>query len=198
MNILFLDTETSGLDPKVHGILQIAAEFHQDGKLIKSFNEKCNTNIKTIDLGALKVNKVAFGSIKNLTPNEVVLKLFVDFILGLPANTIIAGHNVSFDINFLKEWLTVNGVTGWGSIFSHRVLDTYPLAAYLKEIGAIKTDKLHLENIAEALNIAVNKSDLHSAQYDVELTAKIYYKIVELGQLLVDTNPIYLMDKLSN
>ena len=40
MNILFIDTETTGKNPERNSIIQIAAEYHEDGKKISDFNAK--------------------------------------------------------------------------------------------------------------------------------------------------------------
>ncbi len=78
--ILFIDTETTGLDPKRHGIISLCARLFQDGKPVEGFHSdldehgnpgaalmcdyhwyQFNEDFDThqIDLSAMRVNKLA-------------------------------------------------------------------------------------------------------------------------------------------
>lgn len=183
MNILFLDIETVGLDPSCNSIIEISGLFYANGVLTKEYHAKAFTPNTKVDLGALTVNK---QTIKNLmiTGNEKqeaqMLYEFVDFSLELPRDTVICGHNVNFDINFIKGRLALNSIDGFNSLFSYRVLDTATIGLFLQSAGELKVDKVSLNKLAQALGISFNEDNLHGAKYDTELTAKVFYEMQKL------------------
>lgn len=190
MNILFLDVETTGLDPNKHSIIQIAAEYHVNGKLVTAFNKKfCTKDSTTIDLGALRVNNNNLSTIKKLRsqttedPEQMAVTDFVNFILSLnnKEQIIIAGENVNFDINFINALFNKYNIEGFEAVFSHRVIDTATIALFLKDVGLLKIDKLGLSNVAKALGLTTDSSKLHDAEYDVQLTAQVYYAMAVLA-----------------
>ena len=98
MNVLFIDTETTGRDPQRQGILQIAAEYHEDGNKVSSFNVKfCPSTEEThVDLYALKYNGFGFSAIESLGDERIAMGKFLDYILSLPKKDVfLCGHNES-------------------------------------------------------------------------------------------------------
>jgi DNA polymerase III epsilon subunit-like protein len=93
--------------------------------------------------------------------------------------------NVDFDKRFLQKAFNRYGITGWDSVFSHRVLDLSGVLMCLIEIGKLPKDLLTakghtLEKVLNALKIPYNASDLHSAKGDTILTARALYRLLEL------------------
>ncbi len=183
MNILFLDIETVGLDPSCNSIIEISALHYNNGQLMSQFNDKAFTVNTKVDLGALTVNKQTIKNLmlagKDKQENQMLYD-FVDFSLGLPRDTIICGHNVNFDINFIKGRLALNSVEGFNNLFSYRVLDTATIALFLQSVGKLKVDKINLGNLAQSLGININKDNLHEAKYDTMLTASVFYSLQKL------------------
>ena len=196
MNLLFLDTETSGLDPQSNGILQLSAEFHSDGKLVNSFNERIKHDSIKVDLGALKVNRIKLGQVDSLgLPHDFVMAKFVDWLLMLHeqySNIVVVGHNLSFDVNFIKAALQKMGCYNVDAVLPYRVIDTSGLARFLASLGVKELDEVFnaaqgssLAAIAKGLGLKV-PTELHNSAVDVELTAAVFYKFQQLMEGLLN------------
>lgn len=182
MNILFIDTETTGTDPKKHALLQIAAEFHKDGTCVEKFSENISQDYAHIDLGALRVNGVSASQVSSYgNPARTVLVKFVDYLLMLNkryGSFVVCGHNVNFDIEFIKNALVNQGMDNVSALLPYRVLDTATIGLFLNSVGQINTDgKYSLLALLKALNVEVDKDSLHNAVTDVQVTAEVFYKM---------------------
>lgn len=185
MNILFLDTETTGLDSGENAVIQIACEYHENGNLVKSFNKKffSKNGEKRINLGALKVNKTSLSALHTAPPESIAVEEFVDFLLSLnpKEQVVLCCENVVFDLGFVKELLKKYNIEGLDAIFSYRVLDTATIALFLKTAGVLKVEKLGLTNVAKSLGLEEpSTTGFHDASYDTKIMAKVYYKMLEL------------------
>lgn len=187
--ILVIDIETTGTDPKKHGIIEIAGEFHKAGEKPKKFQVKFFNPKREVDLEALKINKVAYSHLFSLGSEEIAVKKFVDWLLelSLDSQTRLVGHNVHFDVNFLKHLVEEYNVVGFNSLLPYKVHDTSDRGEMLIDNGLITTEgnKSSLKHLAKGLNISIEESKLHGAAYDVELTVKVY---TAMNQLLKDKN----------
>lgn len=189
MDILFIDVETTGQDPRKHSIIQLAAEFYSNDKLVSSFN-KFVEHVGEINLGALKYNKFKIrdirGLIKKGVSEEEAAIDFVEFLLNLKSEKpiIIGGHNCAFDLNFINEFLYRNNFEGLNNLVSYRVLDTSTIAGFLKETNFINLDKISLENLVnyfdckpDVLNNISSEERFHDAAFDVKCTANLYFTL---------------------
>ena len=190
MNILFLDTETTGLNPKENSLIEIAAEFHVDGARKTFFTASCSDKSAVVDMAALKVNKKSLADIQSYKNEEEVLRHLTDFLVRLDSKEpiIICGHNVHFDVQFLKTRLEKYNIVGWDSAVSYRHLDTCVLARFLLAAGLLPAELgprgSSLKAIAEALKVNTKDVELHTAHGDVILTARVFYKLVEVFKSL--------------
>lgn len=178
--ILFLDIETTGTDPEKHGIFEIACKVQNQPQF---YNTSCGFS-GAIDIGALKYNK-AYKDFNEVNKDEKdLLEDFVYYILNLGEKKpfILCGQNVHFDLNFIRKRLAKLDVSGLDSIFSYRVLDLFTLSKTALDLGLIQTNNnsLSLCEVAKALNIKVKDKRLHQALYDVELSEKVYGKLLAL------------------
>src|SRR5438067_2269359 len=105
--LLVLDTETGGLDPLVHSLLTIGLVVWEDGKITASDEfSVCEPEIVT-ERDALLVNRVDPRSVhaSGLDPKDAIERL-ERFILAHFSETdevVLSGHNVSFDVQFLRR-----------------------------------------------------------------------------------------------
>lgn len=91
----------------------------------------------------------------------------------------IAGHNIQFDVNFLKEFFKKNG-RSFEQYFSHRMIDTYSVYKTLVLAGLI--DK-NINSSSDAFNyfkISVEKR--HNALNDCLATVELYEKMLLMIQ----------------
>lgn len=187
MNILFIDVETTGLDANKHTMIELAARLDSDGKTIDKFHAKFfNSKNVHIDLGALKVNKVALKELMVAKPEIEEIARLVDWLLELTTKVkgqiYVSGQNVQFDVNFLKNTLAKYNVEGLDQIIGYKYIDTFSLAMGLINAGKLITEnnKLNLENIAKSLNIDLTNKQLHTAEADVDIAAEVFYGLVKL------------------
>ena len=191
MNTLFIDVETTGLDLDKNSVIQIACSYYTGTTLVTSFEGKFPIRQNTIvDLGALQVNKFNYQELPNFHDS---IDQLVEFLLKLPQNKedpiLLAGHNVSFDILALKKLLKSYNIEGVDRLFSYRVIDTSTIGEFLRQTGVIKLSRMSLANLAKALEIEVDETKTHKADYDIELTAKCYFKMIEKVEALTKKEP---------
>lgn len=185
-HVLALDLETTGLDFKTNSIIEIGCvHFNGNERLSECQIKMQPRKDARVSMGALRVNKFCSDESERM---EYVLGMS-DFVRYL-MNTVIPvsgnkelkilGHNVAFDVTWLRSALEEEHITGWSEIFSHRVMDTAGIGEFLRECNILQFDKMSLGNLAVALNVAVEKDKLHGALYDAELSAKCYFAMKEL------------------
>jgi len=183
---LFIDLETTGVDNSVNMITQIAAEYHVDGMVVAKFYEKLKAvpnPQKSISLGALKITEQNLED--TMTEGEEESKAvigFIDWLLQLDMKKAhLCGHNVNFDIGFIKTTLKAYNITGWDQVVSYRVEDTCSLARTMMKAGMLKEGSVSLGELANSLGVLIPKGEhLHNAATDVAVTAEVYYRLLNI------------------
>jgi len=189
MKFLFIDTETTGIKADSNGLVEIAAEYHVDGKKVAEWNEKmfAKQQAPLVNLQALKVNGHSVKGLHSLKDEAVELANFCEWLLKLDTkDLIIVGHNIQFDIDFIKAALRKYGVEGFELITSTKTIDTVGLARTLMFAGKLNMGTVtsvhgaNVGNLARALGVDLTNRKLHGAKDDVAVTAEIFYKMVAL------------------
>lgn len=178
-DLLFVDTETTGLDPAKHEILEIALiRTTPDGKDVKD-KFSCRVfpeHIETAEPKALEVNKYSaekWAKELCVEPGEVV-----DAIQAMGRNTTLVGHNVAFDESFLAPLFNrFNLRVPWTY---HRV-DTVALAWPLHALGEL--ERLSLANVCQFLGIAAVPA--HTAESDAEACRQVYVELMTRWKKIV-------------
>lgn len=168
-----VDTETTGTY-KDDRILEIAAVKILPGYVIDTenvFSELVNP-LKKIHYNVYKVHKISSDMVKDKPLMEEIIPSFQTFI----ENSIIAGHNVSFDLRYIKREFEICG-RNFNCPLS---VDTLRLSR--KFCPELENHKL--DSLMNYFNINLNVPDLyrHRALYDVFHTAGIlieFFKIME-------------------
>ena len=165
MKLCFVDLETTGVDPKVNGVVQISGVVLANGRE-EGFDWECRPfEGDKVDAEALRVNGVTAEALAGREDPKVVhLKL-----LSLLARHCdkyakkdkmwFVGYNANFDYQFLREWFLRCGDKYFGSWFFHPPLDVMTLAG-----------------------VEVDTECLHNAVYDIGLTRKVWEKLYDPGQ----------------
>lgn len=88
------------------------------------------------------------------------------------------GHNIQFDIKFIKKsgLLTEEEYTKY---ISYNALDTVVVSQFLKLSGKLhEKQSLSLVNLCKSCNLKRNEEMEHSAEYDIKMTVKLlkYFK----------------------
>ena len=139
MNYLILDVESTGLNPNVHSLIQIAARlYNSNGGIICEFNKKCSSN-SLVDMGALKVNSQSLAAIRstgNVSGGErleselQLVSTFLDFLLENKdklKNSMVIGHGIGFDISFIKAAAIRAGI----ELNMEAIEITWPITAHV-------------------------------------------------------------------
>lgn len=181
--ILFFDLETTGVDPKIHGIHQIAGMIEIDGEIKERFNYQVKPFVeKVIEDEALKVAGVTLEKIQKYPSNYDVYNSFVSMLgryvdkFNKKDKFFLAGYNnASFDNPFLRQWFLDNKDTYFGSWFWSNCIDIMVLATeHLKADRSTMFD-FKLKTVAEKMGVKVEHDNLHDAMYDIEITRAIYH-----------------------
>lgn len=184
MKILWLDTETSGLDPVKNDIIQIAGIIEIDGVVKEEFNFKCRPhNPATIEDSALRVNKVCKDELLSrqypASMKEELLSVFQKYINKFDTmdKFLPAGHNVRFDIEFLSKFFEKCGDKYFGSWMDWHPLDTVCMAVMCRLLGKIYPPNLKLQTVCETLGVIPGT---HDAMTDIRATREIAQKMLSM------------------
>ena len=193
-----IDTETTGLDPSFHEIVQIAvAPLNANIEIregIPSFYINMKPNYpERVSEEALKVNGLTLAHIAQTGfDKETAKDLLIEWIqtLDLPytkygnqKKIMPLGQNYPFDMAFIKAWL---GVELYNELFDYHHRDTMSAALYLNDKAAchankVPYSKVNLTWLAHQLKVSHTRS--HDALQDCMVTAEVYRQLCYQGLL---------------
>ena len=182
MKVLFVDTETTGLDSKLNDVIQVAFIIEIDGKV----KEKANFIMQpfrydTITKEALEVNGLTIKKLITFpkpqeTYNQIVT-LFDKYINKYDKQDKFspAGHNVTFDRNMLNQFFLKNGNKYFGSYVDYHLIDTSSLLYLLRYAGKLELESYKLETASKHFKIPLQA---HNAMSDIEATRELIQKLL--------------------
>lgn len=188
MNYIWFDTETGGLNPKIHSLL--TAYFAIVDKELNLIAE-LSLQLKPSDLsklnltqGAMDVNKINIEEHlkdpKTVTYEEgrVQLKQFLlkNKIKGKRKSFMPAGHNIQFDKEMIWEQLMPQDE--FEEEVHYRTIDTSNICNFLKDVGIFPDDVGNLESLVDLFKIP--KRDMHTAKDDVLMNVEVYRGMKEM------------------
>ncbi len=163
MRKIVLDTETTGIDPKLgHRIIEVAAIVLEGRKVTKQTFHRYLNPEREIDEGAAKVHGLTLDRLQNEPKFADIAPSFLAFIAD--AELII--HNAPFDIGFLNAELNKLALP----VLTNPVIDTLKMA---KELHPGKRNNLNA--LCERYQIDNSHRTLHGALLDTELLAEVYF-----------------------
>jgi DNA polymerase-3 subunit epsilon len=178
--LLFIDTETGGLDPDKHSLLSLAMVVWEDSEIIDSKEILINDGILSVTDEALSINKI---NLKKHKVEAISSSRAMDEILSFigkhfpkQGEITLAGHNVHFDAAFLKRFFSANNKK-FSEYFSHRMIDTSSILHYLYLAGRIKQKAVSSDKAFALFDIQVEGR--HTALGDAVATAKLFTKLLE-------------------
>jgi len=182
--LLFLDTETGGLDPRKHSLLSLGLVVGDGPRLLNSLEILVRHEPYVVSAGGMAVNRINLveHSAAALEPAMAltVLEVFLDQHFPHRCKPIIlAGHNVGFDQAFLATFLESQG-RALEPRFSHRLVDTHSLAAGLRDAGRLPLENLSSTALFAHFGIQVPEAKRHTALGDALATFELYWKLVGL------------------
>ncbi|WP_444438355.1 3'-5' exonuclease [Pseudomonas sp. A6] len=185
-NLAILDLETSGINPNKHSVLEIGL-VPLDDKI-----EPFHAYIKSKNIiwsEYAKDNFKKFSSeweINAISPEKAVRNLS-QYIKNNFSNKKITliGHNIGFDISFLKKLAfdaNLDEIPG----ISHRAVDTHTLLYILNSQGKIPDSALTSDGAFDHFGVTPPSKLRHTALGDAIATQKLFKNILKL----LDVNQI--------
>ena len=167
MREIILDTETTGLDPKMgHRLVEIGAvELINHTPTGVNYQTYINPE-RDVDPGAQEIHGLTNEFLKQHPKFGDISAEFIDFL----SNSTLVIHNAPFDLAFINMELNRLGEP---SISSERVIDTLVLARK-KFPGA----QANLDALCRRFAIENRHRELHGALVDAALLADVYIELI--------------------
>ena len=157
------DIETTGFNPSIERITEIAVCKVKDGKIIDEFSTFVNPE-KMIPERVRELTHITDEMVKDAPKIKEVLPQFLEFT----KDCVLVAHNASFDVSFIKHF-----AKEYGYEFHPYVVDTLTIA---REI--YPTFENHkLGTIAE--NLGIDLEGAHRAINDTRATAKVFLRMLQ-------------------
>ncbi len=160
--IVPLDIETTGLDSKKDSIIEIGAVVFSNSKEIRSFSSTIYYGTPLPDF-IRKLTGIEEEELLKSPPLEEVIEKFKEFLPPYD-ETIIIGHNINFDISFIKEVFPEIG--------HYQIIDTLTLS----RIAYPHSQYHSLEFLIHKFKI---KTDHHRAENDARTSYVVYERCRE-------------------
>jgi DNA polymerase-3 subunit epsilon len=177
MKIFHFDVETTGTDPVIHDIVQLAYIIEIDGRDKEGGNLFMQPfDYDAITEEALALNKLTIEQLRTFEDPRVVycslcktLSRYVDKY-DRSDKFHPAGYNVRFDCDCLKEWFLKNGDVYYGSWFNWKQIDPLRVLHFMDGMGVISLPDYKLETVCAHYGIEI---DAHEALSDIKATREI-------------------------
>lgn len=154
-SFIFLDVETTGFDPSVNHIIEIGVIRWENGKIIGRFESLARPPALQVPYEITRLTGITNDMLKDAPRFVEIKEKIADFIGDAP----IVGHNIAFDLNFLKY----NHLS-----FKNPTIDTVQLARILLRNEA----SYALEVLMKKYRLPVRPS--HRAMADTETTVAFF------------------------
>ncbi len=157
--IVALDIETTGLDPLRDAIIEIGAVKYDDGQIVDRWHSLINPQ-RMIPAPITQLTGITNEMVRDAPPIKAVIQQFADFVGEFP----VVGHNVNFDLGFLKVQHS----------FDHNTVnDTFEIAAVILP----SAPRYSLSALVDTLQ--VSNQQPHRAQEDAEATLAVCIRLFE-------------------
>ena len=162
---IFLDTETTGLDPKQgHRIIEIAAiEFNNRQPTNRRFHSYINPE-RDIDPAAEEVHGLSIDFLQD----KPLFKDVVNDFLAFVQNSEVVIHNAPFDVCFINAELGRLGLDK----FEENTITITDSLKFAKEIRPGQRNSL--DALCKAFDIDNSSRTLHGALLDAQLLGEVF------------------------
>lgn len=177
---IYVDTETSGLNPDTDALLEIGGLICIEGQQ----NEEFELFAKPFDGDritdeALKVNGKTHEEIAIYQPPRAMHSRFTEMLsmyvdkFNKKDKFFIYGWNSDFDDRFLRAFFRKCGDRYYGSYFLWPSINVAALVTHYLNKTRFSIDDFHLHTVAEWFAIPVDYEARHGALYDAILTKQV-------------------------
>jgi DNA polymerase III epsilon subunit family exonuclease len=170
--LLVLDVETTGLDPSTDSIIQIASCVlsRKDLREERSFCTYVKPTVP-ISSDATAVHGLRDNDLLGAPSLSEAMQSFIEYA---PKDSIICGHNVAFDVSFLRMSYQRAGLE---YEFDYHTLDLWSIAFFILGVQRISLPTYNLTALCSLYGI--NRGARHDALKDVRATAAVLRRLFE-------------------
>ncbi len=206
LKLVFIDVETTGLDPERNGLTQISGCIQIGDEVKESFDFYVRPFPRdAVDDSALRVtgidrrqllpadnpNVLRVEGQEFSDPQQVYAQLkemFGRYVSPYDKSDkfqFVGYNSHSFDMPFMRKFWEKNNDRFFGSLFWYPCLDVMLLWAQILEPVRGELTNFKLATVAKHAGIEVDKTKLHDSEYDIDLTRQLWLtarQIVERGR----------------
>jgi DNA polymerase III subunit epsilon len=167
--LIFLDTETTGLDPKLgHRVIEVAGVESIDRRLTgNNFHEYIKPD-RDIDPGAQAVHGITAEFLADKPKFADVSERLAAYL----ENATLVIHNAAFDVGFLESEFARLRLKPEFLRASELVVDSLALAR-----AKFPGKRNSLDALCERLGVDNSSRNLHGALLDARLLAEVYFSL---------------------
>ena len=169
--IVFLDVETTGVNPHDDAIIQLSAIKFFGNKELNRLNTYINPD-RPIPSETTSIHNITDDMVKDAPRIDDIKTAFLEFI----KDSILVGYNITFDLNFIS-------IAFGGILDGIQYFDVMHLAK-----SHLDLPDYQLGTVAEYLGFCPNGS-FHDSMTDCEATADAFWKLCT--QELLRYSPVY-------
>lgn len=161
--IVAFDLETTGLDPQYDKIIEIGAVKFEGEKVLETYQTLINPQ-RLISPEITQITSITNEMVRNAPLIEEVKAEFADFLEDVP----LLGHNVQFDLSFLRA----------NKFFlPNDEIDSFDLASVLMPSAS----RYNLGSLVEILDLNRDEFQSHRALDDAKMTCGIYLQFCKMA-----------------
>ena len=184
MKLLFIDTETTGLDPQVNGMIQIAGMIDIDGDVKEEFNYRMAPfKGDLVNAKALSVIGYSLDELRGFDDPAIVygklIKLFGKYVDKYDKRDKfhIVGQNVGFDYRFMQRFFERNNDKYLYAYIQYHQIDLIAITALFKLAGKLEgLENMKLVTVKKHFGL---ESKDHDALEDIRATRSIFYEYLK-------------------
>ena len=191
-----IDTETTGLDPSIHEMIQICIlpldsdikprqdviPFYME---LKPENPEC-MSVEAFKITGIDIHKLCANGMDRMKAIDLLEEWIKKLDLpttrgGYPKKIMPLGQNYAFDKAFMLKWL---GFSTYEEMFFYHFRDTMTSALFLNDHAAVHGEdvpfkKVNLSWLAKQTNTPLERA--HDALQDCLATAGVYRSLIHRG-----------------
>jgi DNA polymerase III epsilon subunit-like protein len=184
--LLVLDTETGGLDSSRFSILSLGAVIWDKGALGQEIDLPIAEMSLVTDPQSLAINQIdPQRHLLTAIPVDQAIARFIGYLKdNFPAlahgeKITLVGHNVTFDIGFLRRFFRLGNMR-FEDYFSHRTVDTATILKFLMLAGRVNLDSPSSTAAFNYFGVKISQRQRHTALADARATAELLNAMLTL------------------
>jgi DNA polymerase-3 subunit epsilon len=161
----------------MHALLSVGLVDWQDGAVLRQQEILVRPEGLTCDPRALAVNGIDLDAHTARAVSRAEAAQQIAAFCQPMGRPWTAGHNVQFDIGFIRRLFTPDALR---ATLSHRVVDTLQILGYLEHCGKLPAGIAKLDAAMTHFGITMPEGMRHTALADALATAELYTKLLAL------------------